>query len=305
VLVTGANGHLGRRLLRRFAEGAPRAPVRAVVRSERAADVLRALPDALRPEIAILDWSDADALARAAVGCAAAVHLVGILKESASSRYADAHEGACQALVRAAAKAGLRRIVHVSVLGADPASTNACLASRGRADRILLAGSVPAVVLRVPMVIGEGDHAARTLRAQTRARVVPLLRGGAAREQPIDARDVVRAVVLALAAPGMDGGVALDLAGPESLTRRDLLMRCAALYGRHPRVISVPLGLELAVAGLLERLLADPPVTRAMLGVLARDDEIDPSDSCRRLGLTLTPLGETLRRCVGPGSEPA
>jgi NADH dehydrogenase len=155
------------------------------------------------------------------------------------------------------------------------------------------------------MVIGEGDHVARALRVQACARVVPLLRGGAAREQPIDARDVVRAVALALAAPGFEGGAALDLAGPESLTRRELLLRCAALHGRRPRVLAVPLGLELALAGLLERLLADPPLTRAMIGVLDRDDDIDPGEACRRLGLSLTPLDETLRRCVGPGSETA
>ena len=46
--------------------------------------------------------------------------------------------------------------------------------------------------------------------------------------------------------------------------------------------------------------MADPPVTRAMLGVLNHDDDVDPAEPCRRLGLELTPLDETLRRCVGP-----
>ena len=56
VLVTGANGHLGRGLIRRLArEGAT--PVRAVVRSQRAADVLRGLPESVRPEIAVLDYN--------------------------------------------------------------------------------------------------------------------------------------------------------------------------------------------------------------------------------------------------------
>ena len=42
-----------------------------------------------------------------------------------------------------------------------------------------------------------------------------------------------------------------------------------------------------------------------MLGVLDHDDDIDPRPACARLGLALTPLDETLRRCVGPGSEAA
>jgi hypothetical protein len=65
-----------------------------------------------------------------------------------------------------------------------------------------------------------------------------------------------------------------------------------------PRVLALPRSLALAGAWLAERLLADPPVTRAMLGVLDHDDRIDPAEACRRLGITLTPLDETLRRCL-------
>jgi len=139
LLVTGANGHLGRRLCRRLAAMGPPRRVRALVRSERAADQLRALPEGERPEIAIVDYTDVDRIALAAGGCDAAVHLVGILKETRSNRYADAHERACEALAGAADRAGLRRIAALSILGADPASANACLASRARAEAILLA----------------------------------------------------------------------------------------------------------------------------------------------------------------------
>ena len=45
------------------------------------------------------------------------------------------------------------------------------------------------------------------------------------------------------------------------------------------------------------------PVTRAMLGVLDHDDRIDPQPACAELGLTLTPLDETLRRTFVPASS--
>ncbi len=73
VLVTGANGSLGCALVQHL--GATGAMVRALVRSERAAATLRAL--AQPTELAIVDWSDAPGLARAAAGCDAAVHLSG------------------------------------------------------------------------------------------------------------------------------------------------------------------------------------------------------------------------------------
>lgn len=300
VLVTGANGHIGLRLLQRLATHGS-VPPRALVRSAGAAAMVRgAVPDGA-VEVRILDYQDVDALSDAAAGCAGVVHLVGILKQTAQSRYADAHELAATALARAAEKAGVQRIVHLSILGADPASRNACLASRGRAERIFLERPVPATVMRLPMVLAPGDPAARALRGKALAPFVALVRGGATLEQPIDGDDVTAAILLALALRESTRE-ALDLAGPEALSQRALVQRAAALHGRRPRIVPLPYGLVATLASLLERLLSSPPLTRAMLDVLEHDDRIDTTIACRRLGLSLTPLDDTLQRCVGPGS---
>ncbi len=298
ILVTGANGNLGRRLLARLARAAPAAPeLRALVRSERAAAAVRALGLPASTSVAIVDYRDADAVGSAAAGCDAVVHLVGILKEAPGTRYADAHEATCRVLTEIAERAGLRHIVYLSVLGADPAARNACLASKGRAERILLESSVPTTVLRVPMVLGGDDPASRALRARARARTVLLLGGGASREQPIDAGDVAAAIEAALRSPERASRL-LELAGPESLPHRELLRRAAAQIGGRPRIVPVPAGLVRALAALAERLLANPPVTRPMLEVLLHDDQVDPEPACRELGITLTPLDETLRRVL-------
>jgi uncharacterized protein YbjT (DUF2867 family) len=295
VLVTGANGQLGRRLLARLS-GA-----RAVVRSERAAATLRALSEAGRFEIRILDYRDVDRLTQAAQGCRYVVHLPGIIRETRENRYADAHEATCEAVTRAAAAAGVERIVYVSILGSDPDSPNACLASKGRAERILLDAATPAVILRVPMVLGPGDATARVVAAEARARLLPLLAGGRVRTQPIYADDVVEAMLAAMARPGLDD-VALDLAGPESLPQRDFVARAARLQGRSPWVIPVPVALARGIAWLAERALANPPVTRAMLGVLCHDDCVDGA-AAKELGIRLTPLDEMLRRSLGAESD--
>jgi NADH dehydrogenase len=298
ILVTGANGHLGIRLIRRLARRESASEeVLALVRSERAAETLRKLPEACRPEIRIVDYRDAEAVEAAAKGCDRIVHLIGILKETRSARYTDAHEAASSALARAAERVGARRIVYLSILGADPEVDNACLASKGRAERILLRGRVPVTVLRVPMVLGPGEIAAFALRSKIRGFLAPLVRGGAALEQPIDAEDVTRAIENALAEEGDDDAV-LDLAGPESLTHRELVSRAAKLIAREPRFLPIPLAVASLFARLAERFADDPPLTPAMLEVLEHDDRIDPSPACARLGLTLTPLDETLRRCL-------
>jgi uncharacterized protein YbjT (DUF2867 family) len=301
-LVTGANGHLGRRLLARLASAGHAA--RALVRSESAAERLRRLPFASAFELRIADYGDPDSVAAAAEGCAHIAHLVGILKQTRSARYEDAHERSAAALADAAARAGAAHIVYLSILGSRAGDTNACLASKGRAEEILLAGKTPATVLQVPMVLGPGDVAARALRGQIFAPLLVLPRGGATLEQPIDAEDVVSAILAAALRPALAGQV-LALAGPESISHRELVMRAAALHGRRPRVVPLPAAAVRLLAAVFERVLAEPPLTRAMFGVLEHDDRIDPGPACARLGITLTPLDATLRRCVGPDAESA
>jgi NADH dehydrogenase len=302
VLVTGANGRLGLALCRRLAEAHPPRLVRALVRSERAAAAVRALPARVRPEVAIVDYAHADSLAAHAAGCDAAVHLVGILKETRANRYADAHERPCEALAAAAERAGLRRVVALSILGADLGSANACLASRGRADAILLRAKTPAVVIRVPMVLGAGDPASAALVRQARGPRARLVDGGASLEQPIAARDVVAALVAALDRPGLDDSV-LELAGPESLPRHALVERAAAQLGTLVAIANVPFALAHAFAWLAERVSADPPITRAMLGVLERDDAIDSEPARAKLGIALTPLDTALREALEGASR--
>lgn len=292
VLITGANGNLGRRLVTRLTTDHD---VRAVVRSERArAQLLEATADLV--ETVVLDYGDREALTRASNDCTHAVHLVGIIKESARSTYEDAHEITTQALALAADANALERIVYLSILGADVASANPCLASKARAEAYLLAAKTPATILRVPMVLGEGDFASRALAQRARSRTSFTLRS-ASREQPIYAGDVIEAVIASLARTQRDDAI-FDLAGPESLSRAELIRRAGRLQGFDPRVVSIPLALGMAAAFVLERISGNPPITRAMLGVLDHDDDIESSETAMRLGIALTSLDETLRRTV-------
>ena len=303
VLLTGANGHLGRLVIRALADHPDAAPVRAVVRSERAAQSLEDLPSPERREVRIIDYRDRASLEDAAQGCTAAIHLVGILKATRANPYENAHEQPAEALSAACAAAGVARIVHTSIHGADPASRNGCLASRGRTDEILLASPVPAVILRVPMVLGPGDIAAEALRRQATSGRARLVRGGAALQQPIAAADVV-AALLAASRPSVPGDTVLELAGPESLTHRALVERTARVLGREVTFASTPMIAARAFAWLAETLSADPPLTRDMLEVLEQDDAVDPHPARQALGIELTPLDTALRTAFNEESAP-
>jgi NADH dehydrogenase len=294
ILITGANGNLGRRLLQMFTLRG--SPVRAVVRSGRARAQIDQLELDPAPQVIELDYLDEAAMLEAMQGCTTIIHLVGIIKETVASRYQDAHEGTTGVVASLAQRAGIERVIYLSIVGTRLDSANECLASKARGEKTLRQAPVPALILRVPMVLGEGDYASAALRKRAGRSFNLLLRAGSL-EQPIYAGDVAAAVVAAVESPtplAQD----LDLAGPRSLTRAELTHAAAAALGRNTKVLSLPLAVGLLAAGLLELVTKNPPVTRTMLGVLDHDDSLDPEPAARQLGITLTSLEQTLQQCL-------
>ena len=303
IVVTGANGQLGRALLTRLARDG-HTSVRALVRSDRARATIEALALEPAPDVRIVDYTSPREMEAALEGADAVVHLVGIIKEMPGTRYVEAHEQTCHALALAANRAGVSRIVYLSILGSTPDSKNDCLASKGRAETLLLDDRVATTVIRVPMVLGGDDPASASLRSQAQAPSLRLVGGGRTLQQPIDARDVVSAALAACtAAPGRD--LELDAGGPECLSHRDLVLRTARLYGNEPRISSLPVGLARLGVSIIGRLLRNPPITEPMFEILQHDDRVDPAPFCKALGIELTPLDQTLRDHVGPGSAAA
>lgn len=300
VLVTGGNGQIAQQLYALLASRG--IPGRAVVRSERAAKQVSALPDGVRPKIEILDYRDTAALTKAAAGCRAIVHLVGILKEGADTKYADAHENTCTAVAAAAAEMKLDRIVYLSIFGSRPDASNACLASKGRAESILQQSGVATTVLKVPMVVGPDDPASRALRGQATKTLIPLIGGGHTIQQPLDIQDLLAALVASVEHTSSTSH-ALNFGGPEALAHRELVARSGALYGTEMRFFSIPVAAMQGLATIFELTQKNPAITRAMLGVLQHDDRIDNSDAIAALGVTLSPLQTTLERYIGPNAR--
>jgi uncharacterized protein YbjT (DUF2867 family) len=294
-LITGANGNLGKRLISEILSDDDSAVV-AVVRSARAQHEIESLDlnaeQVARLEVKVLNYDDVAALTEVAQGCDKAVHLVGILKETKMASYFDAHEASTSALLQALEHSTVKHLTYLSIVGSTPDSSNACLASKGRAEQLCHRHDLAACVLRVPMVLGEGDYASFALRKRAQAGRSITFRADSI-EQPIYAGDVVQAVIAA-GTKEIDGD--LNLAGPEALSRRALTERAAAIVGGGGKVVSLPLGLGLAMAGLFETFMSNPPVTKAMLEVLDHDDEVDPQAACQALGLeALTPLDDMLK----------
>lgn len=299
ILITGANGHLGRRLIPHLVADNY---VDAIVRSERAGlHLRRALGAHPRVTIHQIDPSQASALAAVAASCDQAVHLIGTIKETATNSYFDSHERCAQALLDAALASQITQIVYISISGASAASASQCLRARANVESLFAQAQARTTIIRVPMVLGEKDRASRALFRRAAARYTFVFRA-ASLEQPIYAGDVIDAVHNALNLVD-NGQTIFELAGPESLARRDLILRAAKIIENKVHIISLPITLGYVLAWLLEIASSKPALTREMLRVLDHDDDTAVLDDARALGLTLTDLDRMLEKCRPPPSN--
>lgn len=295
VLITGANGNLGKKLLLALSGF----PVRALVRSTSAKIQLEALVkdnNLTQVEVLQCDYTDDQAMAQAVKPCRYVVHLVGIIKQTKHNSFYNAHEKTTEVLCRALLGSSVDRVFYLSLFGADAKAKNACLASRGAAEQILISNKISAVLVRIPMVLGEDDYASFALRKQAASAYGFSFRASSL-EQPIYALDVVQAIVKdvhrCFQGEASPQGI-IELAGPESLTRTALRQRASTTLGQTNKTISLPLSLGLLLAAVMQRLMSNPPITPDMLGVLDHDDRINPAPACSALGIELTSLDQML-----------
>jgi uncharacterized protein YbjT (DUF2867 family) len=270
IAITGANGFVGRHVIAALLEGEAPDEIRAIVRD----------PDRARSELtsAGLDLRRADvtdpaSLAGVFDGVDVVVHTVAIPTEREASFERVNAEGT-RAVVREAERAGVRRIVHLSAIGASPESPYPFLRSKGQGQAAVTASAVPHVVLRPSVLFGPGDDFFPRLRFSLRFPVVPLPGGGVARFQPLHVLDLARTIVVA--ARGPVAGI-FELGGPLPVTYRELLEETMRAYRIRRPTVPLPVALMKPAAFVLERAMADPPVTVRQLDLLAVDNTPQPN----------------------------
>jgi uncharacterized protein YbjT (DUF2867 family) len=289
VLVAGATGYLGRRLVPRLlARGRI---VRALVRGgpARAARV----PHLAGCEIADGDLGDAASCRRAAAGADTIVHLVGIIREKGIATFESVHVGGTVALVQAARHAGARRFLYVSALGARPDAPGAYARTKAEAERLVRDSGLTWIVLRPSIVFARDGEFYAILKKLTAVPLVPVLGSGRAGTSLVHADDVADIGARALDLPAA-WNRAHDVCGPEAIPFVDLLRRAARGLGRRILLVHVPLFLARPVVALAARVLSDPPITPDQLGMLVAGSTCDSAAAAHTFGLTLRRVDDVL-----------
>jgi uncharacterized protein YbjT (DUF2867 family) len=228
ILVTGATGFIGRRLVPALVEQGH--DVRAMTRRPEEYD---------GPGTAVGgDVHEPSSLTEALDGVDVAYYLVHSL-DAADFESLDAR--ASEAFGKTAAAAGVRQIVYLGGLGADDAELSAHLRSRREVEGLLGEAGVPVTVLRAGIVVGKGGiswELTRQLVKNLPAMVVP--RWVSTRTQPVAVDDVIRYLVGVADEPRALGRI-FEIGGPDQLTYLEMLEIASEVSsGRRVPIIQVP-----------------------------------------------------------------
>jgi uncharacterized protein YbjT (DUF2867 family) len=237
VLVTGATGYIGGRLAPRLLERGYR--VRCLARS--AAKLLpRPWAGHERVEIIEGDVGDQGRLEAALRGCAAAYYLVHSM-DAAGPAYRERDLALAEGFGRAAARAGVPRIIYLGGLGETGAGLSRHLSSRREVETALARGGVPVTTLRAAMIIGSGSASFEILRYLVeRLPIMITPRWVSTESQPIAVRDVLHYLIAALETPATTGRT-LDLGGPDVESYANIMRAMAsALHLRRRLIVPVP-----------------------------------------------------------------
>jgi len=241
ILLTGATGTVGSALLRRLTTAGK--PVRALVRDQR-----RLGDQRVRVQIALGDLADPPSFRNALRGVDTVVHLAASIRDQPRGSIEELNALATLRLVRAAERAGVRRFVFFSAMGATHHSRTRFFRAKALAEEAVEASSLESTIFRPSIIYTPGDPWLTLLDRLSRLPAVPVSGSGRAAYEPIWAEDVAEAVMGALS---NGSGSAYELAGPEMLSYDDIVRTVLRAEHRRRRLLHVPLPLVRASLKLL------------------------------------------------------
>lgn len=273
ILVLGGSGFIGRHVC----EQASRLNCRITVPTRRRnnAQSVQSLPWV---DVIEADIHDEAVLTRLVQGHDAVVNLIAILHGNVTA-FDHVHVALPQKLARACQVAGVRRLVHVSALGAAPDAPSLYLRSKAKGEAVVAASALDSTVVRPSVVFGAQDRLLNLFaRLQEFFPVIPLA-GADARFQPVWVQDVATAIVRLLRRQGMVPGLkdprypaVIEACGPDIFTLREMVQLAGQLSGNPRPIIALPPAVARMQAWVMEKLPGEPLISRDNLASMQVDN---------------------------------
>ena len=285
--VFGGSGFIGRYVVKRLAAAGH--IVRVAGRNTEAAKQLMVTGRVGQVVPLYVSLGNEAAVARAVEEADLVVNLVGILTERHAGDFMRIQGDGAGRIARAAAAAGVARMVHVSAIGADAGSPSRYAQAKAAGEAHMREALPGATILRPSLVFGAEDQFFNRFGAMAMTLPVMPVISGDTRFQPVYVGDVADAVMAALHRDDA-AGFTYELGGPRVWSFRDILVWILKETHRRRPLIEVPMGLARLQARIGE-LVPGKPFTRDQLLLLQRDNVVSPGmPGLVELGITPTPV---------------
>lgn len=292
VFLTGATGFVGSHLLRRLLRDGYH--VRALVRANKNIAPGRGTLEQVEGDLSSKE------LAGYMAGCDAAINLVGIIREQGSSTFETVHHLGTLNLVNAARKAGVRRFVQMSALGARASNATTYHLTKFAAEEEVRKSEIPFVILRPSLIFGPGSAFIQQMIAIMKA--VPFVRPvagtGEYRFQPIHIDDVIECFTQSLT-NAKAGGKTIELIAVEQVTLNEINDAIAACTKVAKIPVHIPMPLMKAAAMMFSVLPIKPPVTIDQLRMLEEGSVADSAQMRETFNITPAGFREALKNDFG------
>jgi uncharacterized protein YbjT (DUF2867 family) len=298
VTVFGGTGFLGRRIVRHLREQGLSVRI-----ASRHPDRSRELFGSDDPQCQSVeaDIHHQQAVADAVAGAFGVVNAVSLYVERARETFHAVHVEAAQRVAAEAQRAGVERLVHLSGMGAAPASASLYIRKRGEGELAVRAALVDAIIVRPAVMFGPDDAFLTTVLALLRRLpIYPMFGHGRTRLQPADVEDVAEAVARGLLRTDMRA-ITFECGGPRVYSYEQLLRTVARDAGITPVLMPFPFAGWHALAWIA-KMLPSSPLTRNQVELMQIDTVASPDmPGFRELGILPHPIEDTLRRMLRTG----
>jgi len=267
VTVFGGTGFLGRRIVRHlrlhgfFVRVASRHPDRGP-----------ALPGPDDPGLRLIkvDVRDEPSIADALANAYGAVNPVSLYLERGRETFHSVHVESAQRVAAKAQRSGVKRLVHVSGIGADPRSQSLYIRKRGEGELAVRQAFADAILIRPAVMFGPDDaFLTAILNLLSRLPVFPMFGNGQMRLQPVYVEDVGQAIAKIMQRE-QTGPIMFECGGPRVYSYENLLRAVANAVGIKPILCPVPFAAWDALAWISE-MLPNPPITRNQVELMQID----------------------------------
>ena len=272
VTVFGGAGFLGRRIVRHLRLHG--FCVRAASRHPDRGTALRHFDD---PQLRLIkaDVHDERSVADALADANGAVNAVSLYVEHGRETFHSVHVELAQRVAAQAQRAGVKQLIHVSGIGADPRSQSLYIRKRGEGELAVQAAFADAILIRPAVMFGPDDaFLTAILKLLEQLPIYPMFGNGQMRLQPVYVEDVGQAIAKIMQRE-QTGPIMFECGGPCVYSYEELLKAVASAAGIKPILFPVPFAAWGALAWIAE-MLPSPLITRNQVELMQIDSTSMP-----------------------------